>query len=240
MKPLVISAVIAIPLLAAVIFRREIIQAAHQSSIILCGESTIASRLAECGAAARTRMQPHFEQAGIDYPPARVLMVGLKQDRRLELYAAKEDKQWRLIKSYPVMGASGTLGPKLREGDLQVPEGFYRIESLNPNSRFHLSLRLNYPNEFDRARAAEEGRTNLGGDIMIHGGSASVGCLAMGDPAIEELFVLAADAGPDSVEVVLSPVDFRKQGQAALNPQSAWLDWLYQHLEAKLKEALGS
>src|SRR5688572_4306783 len=102
MKPLVISAVIAIPLLAAVIFRREIIQAAHQSSsIILCGESTIASRLAECGAAARARMQPHFEQAGIDYPPARVLMVGLKQDRRLELYAAKEDKQWRLIKSYP-------------------------------------------------------------------------------------------------------------------------------------------
>jgi murein L,D-transpeptidase YafK len=99
----------------------------------------------------------------------------------------------------------------LRKGDGQVPEGIYRIESLNPNSRYHLSLRVSYPNEFDRARAKREQRTNPGGDIMIHGGAASIGCLAMGDEAAEELFVLAALTGIRNITVVLSPVDFRKR-----------------------------
>src|SRR5690606_33287906 len=102
---------------------------------------------------------------------------------------------WVAVHQYPVLAASGQAGPKLREGDRQVPEGFYAIESLHPNSRFHLALRVNYPNQSDRQRAAEDGRTNLGGDIMIHGSNASVGCLAMGDPAAEDLFVLVADVG---------------------------------------------
>jgi hypothetical protein len=108
------------------------------------------------------------------------------------------------------LAASGELGPKLKEGDRQVPEGLYGIESLNPNSRFHLSMRINYPNEYDRAKAAAEGRTQLGGDIMIHGSLASIGCLAMGDPVSEELFVLMADSGWIGVPVIISPVDFRQ------------------------------
>src|SRR5690606_4961 len=98
----------------------------------------------------------------------------------------------RFVRALPVLAASGRVGPKLQYGDYQVPEGFYRIEALNPNSRFHLALRVNYPNAFDRAEAAREGRTHLGGDIMIHGSNASVGCLAMGDVVSEDLFVLAA------------------------------------------------
>ena len=75
------------------------------------------------------------------------------------------------------------------EGDKQVPEGFYRIELLNPNSRYHLSLRVNYPNADDIERAREDRRDllNLGGDIMIHGGAESIGCIAIGNPAIEHL-----------------------------------------------------
>ena len=69
---------------------------------------------------------------------------------------------------YPILAASGVLGPKLREGDKQVPEGIYGAEALNPNSKFHLSIRLNYPNTFDRRMAQSDGRTQLGGDIMIH------------------------------------------------------------------------
>jgi murein L,D-transpeptidase YafK len=65
--------------------------------------------------------------------------------------------------------ASGGLGPKLGAGDRQGPERIYAIESLNPNSLFHLSMRLNYPNEFDQMRAKQDGRSDLGGDIMIHG-----------------------------------------------------------------------
>ena len=90
-----------------------------------------------------------------------------------------------------------------------MPEGLYAIESLNPMSRFHLALRVAYPNAFDRARAAEEGRTDLGGDIMVHGSDVSVGCLAMGDEAAEELFVLAALVGVENVRILIAPYDLR-------------------------------
>ena len=111
---------------------------------------TIDDRLAEFGRAVRTRLTPLFADSGVPYPPSRMTLIGLKQERELQLYAAGPDGPYKLIRSYPILAASGTLGPKLREGDMQVPEGLYRIESLNPNSRFHLSLRVSYPNAFDR------------------------------------------------------------------------------------------
>lgn len=188
----------------------------------LKGRFTIEQRVQRHGEAAHARMAPYFERAGVAYPPATVILVGLKQEKRLELYAGDDPNRLRFIRDYPILAASGTAGPKLRRGDRQVPEGIYRIESLNPNSNFHLSLRVEYPNAFDRMIAQEEGRADLGSDIMIHGGSASVGCLAMGDPAIEELFVLAAQSGLDALTVILCPNDLRfhppphevlKQGQ---------------------------
>jgi murein L,D-transpeptidase YafK len=125
----------------------------------------------------------------------------------------------------------------LREGDDQVPEGIYPIESLNPNSTFHLSLRVGYPNSFDRDQAGKDGRTKLGGDIMIHGSFVSAGCLAMGDEAVEDLFVLAADTGLKNLEVIISPVDFRV-GKAVPPPTSlpAWSNRLYDGIKAKLVE----
>jgi len=106
---------------------------------------------------------------------------------------------------------------------------------LNPNSRYHLSLRIGYPNEFDRAQAAREGRTKLGGDIMIHGGAVSIGCLAMGDEAVEDLFVLAADAGIKNITVILAPVDFRAGNplsESAKLPE--WTGPLYQEITTRL------
>lgn len=207
----------------------------------LSGPRTIEDRLRAYGPKARTRIQPHFARAGVQYPPARITLVGLKRDRRLLVYAAASTSDparsgWRLIREYPILGASGELGPKLREGDRQVPEGIYGVESLNPNSRFHLSLRIGYPNEFDRQRAADEGRDRLGGDIMIHGGSASIGCLAMGDPAAEELFTLAADCGLANIEVILTPVDLRTEPAPASDDKShpAWLPQLHEQIAAAL------
>lgn len=140
------------------------------------------------------------------------MLVAFKEERRLEVWAfEQQQKRLALLKTYPILAASGTAGPKTREGDRQVPEGEYKIESLNPNSLYHLALRLNYPNEDDLEAAKSEGRTNLGGDIMIHGSNTSVGCLAMGDPAIEELFVLAADTGLDKVSVLVAPWDFSRR-----------------------------
>jgi hypothetical protein len=176
---------------------------------------TVEDRLVEFGAPARERWRVRFAAVGASYPPSEVAFLALKEERVLEVYAPVEGAStaWRRIAAFPIIGASGDAGPKLREGDLQVPEGIYRVESLHPNSLFHAALRLDYPNEFDRSMASRDGRTDqgapLGGDIMIHGRDQSVGCLAMGDPAIEELFTLAADAGTDVVRVVIAPWDLR-------------------------------
>ena len=199
------------------------------------GPATVEDRVAEHGVAARSRLAPYFEAAGVPYPPARLVLAGFKQEKVLELYASDASGSLRFIRSYLVLAASGQLGPKLAEGDRQVPEGLYRIESLNPNSRFHLSLRVNYPNAFDLARAEEEGRRGLGGDIMIHGADVSVGCLAIGDPAIEELFVLVAEVGRDNVSVVLSPVDLRRSSlPSGLVPPRPWVAGLYEEVRAAL------
>src|SRR6185312_1007254 len=157
--------------------------------------ATIAERLTQYGPAARARLHPYFQKQNLEYPPSQIAFIGLKEEKILEVYARSGTNEFKRIHSYPILAASGRVGPKLREGDRQVPEGIYGIESLNPNSRFHLSLRVDYPNAFDREQAARESRTNLGGDIMIHGSAVSVGCLAMGDEAAEDLFVLAADTG---------------------------------------------
>ncbi len=160
-------------------------------------------------AEAEARLAAGFAAREVAYPPRAVTLIALKSEARLELWADAGDG-WRFVRSYLVQAASGRLGPKLREGDHQVPEGVYRIDALNPESRYHLSLRLDYPSAFDRARAGEDGRTRLGGDIMIHGGSVSDGCLPVGDREVEELFALTARIGTEHVEVVISPADLRR------------------------------
>lgn len=201
----------------------------------LNGMKTVGQRVAEFGPAVRQRLAPDFQRIGIAYPPKSVVLVGLKEEGLLEVWASGGEAKLKLLKTYPILGASGKLGPKLREGDRQVPEGLYQIESLNPNSLYHLSLRVNYPNDFDRARGKEDGRQNLGGDIMIHGSTASVGCLAMGDPASEELFVLAAETGIRNLRVILSPVDFRKRDLPAdMPPVPGWTHEVYTAIRGEL------
>jgi len=199
--------------------------------------ATVEERLAQYGAAARARLRPTFEAAGVAYPPARIVLVGLKAEQRLELYAAERNEKLRYLRGYSVLAASGMLGPKLRAGDEQVPEGLYRISGLNPNSQYHLSLRIDYPNAHDRGRAEAEGRTNLGSDIMIHGDAVSLGCLAVGDPAAEELFVLAAETGIRNIRVVLSPIDFRRSSWPSfLSHSRPWVPELYDEIRAALAE----
>lgn len=195
---------------------------------------TVADVVARHGPAAEQRLLPYFRAAGIPYPPRSISLVGLKAEQRLELWASNGARRW-LVRSYPVLKASGTSGPKLRQGDGQVPEGVYRIAGLNPNSRYHLSLQLDYPNAFDRRQAQREGRTGLGGDIFIHGKAVSIGCLAMGDAAIEELFVLVSRVGKDRVSVLLAPRDFRRAPAVADPALPAWVNELYAALDRELR-----
>jgi len=176
---------------------------------IIKGRKTVEERVAQYGDVVRSRLARDFEAVGVTYPPAQIVLVGLKWEGTLEVWVRDDEGAFKRLKTYPILCASGTLGPKLMAGDEQVPEGIYRVESLNPNSLFHLSLRLDYPNDFDKEKARLDGREDLGGDIMIHGSDRSVGCLAMGDEAAEDLFILAAETGIENVSVIISPMDFR-------------------------------
>lgn len=194
---------------------------------------TVADRVAQYGFEVRERLEPAFARSGVAYPPASLTIVVLKKEKRLELYAG-DGGESKMIKAYPILAASGELGPKLREGDYQVPEGIYRIESLNPNSLYHLALRVNYPNDFDREQARADGRTRLGGDIMIHGNRVSIGCVAIGDEAAEEIFVLAAKTGPANIRAIFSPVDFRRASAPSTQGLPAWTAGLYAGIRGEL------
>lgn len=206
-------------------------------SNVFCGSSktySVEDRVKQFGGIVEKRMMPYFTKAGISYPPREMAILAFKDTDLLEVYAKEKGGKWKFIRSYPILAASGKLGPKLKEGDNQVPEGVYRMELLNPMSRFHLSIRVNYPNEFDRKKGKEDGRRNLGGDIMIHGNRVSIGCLAMGDEAAEDLFVMAAFARKERLPILISPTDFRKKG--AKNPvnQPPWIGEVYDALRKEL------
>jgi len=190
--------------------------------------------LAHYGPAARARMKPYFDRAKVAYPPQRLALLIFKREKRLSVWAGGSSGGWRFVRAYPILAASGTSGPKLREGDYQVPEGLYRIEVLNPASSYHLSMRVGYPNAADRKQAAIDHRTRLGGDIYIHGKNLSIGCVAIGDTAIEELFTLVADTGTPKVQLILSPNDLRVASAPITQTTPLWIVQLYQTIAAAL------
>ena len=203
----------------------------------LTPKASVDDRLRSYEHAARQRLSPALQAKGFSYPLKRLTLLAIKDASLLQLFAHDGSGRAIHIKDYRVLAESGTLGPKLREGDGQIPEGIYAINFLNPNSLYHLSLRLNYPNEFDQKMAKRDGRTQLGGDIMIHGKNVSIGCIAIGDPGIEEVFCLAARAGIQNIKVIIVPIDWRTKpfdDKAIKGP--VWLPELYARLKAELDQ----
>jgi murein L,D-transpeptidase YafK len=119
-----------------------------------------------------------------------ILIRAYKKESEMEVWKRGSDGKYALLKTYPICRWSGQLGPKTREGDRQVPEGFYTVTpaQMNPNSAYYLSFDTGYPNNFDRSL----GRG--GGDIMVHGSCSSRGCFAMTDQNIAEIYAIARDA----------------------------------------------
>ena len=117
---------------------------------------------------------------------APIFIRAFKEERELELWVQKGET-FTLFRKYHVAGISGEAGPKLRQGDGQIPEGFYFVTpgQMNPQSNFHLSFNIGYPNQYDRLHE------RTGDFIMVHGSDVSVGCLAMTDEKIEEIYTLA-------------------------------------------------
>ena len=154
--------------------------------------------IAAAGKQADRRMQDLGLQSG-----ASIYIRIFKEESEIELWMQRSET-WVLMESWPICRWSGKLGPKLKEGDRQAPEGFYEagLSSLNPNSRYHLSFNLGFPNRLDRFH----GRT--GSFLMVHGGCSSIGCYAVTDPAIEVIYRLVEAAlrnGQKSVPVHIFP-----------------------------------
>lgn len=143
---------------------------------------------------AAAKVQPNLEKCltsmGLFFGDP-VYLRAFKSEKMLELFVRhRTTKKYMLFRTYRIVAMSGELGPKLAEGDHQVPEGFYTVQptAMNPKSRYHLSFNIGYPNIFD----LEHQRT--GSAIMVHGNQVSAGCLAMTDEKIEEIYTLCAAA----------------------------------------------
>ncbi|HEX6307648.1 MAG TPA: L,D-transpeptidase family protein [Longimicrobiales bacterium] len=150
-------------------------------------------RVLDARIATRFRIKQLFDERGIRYPAAEVFIRIFKRERALELWVRPDgNADFELLKSYDICALAGELGPKRRQGDSQVPEGFYAIDFFNPQSDYHLSLHVDYPNVRDRMEGHQG--LSLGGEIYIHGGCSSDGCLAVTDDGIKELYWIAVEA----------------------------------------------
>ena len=132
-----------------------------------------------------------FADAGVAFPPKQLLLRAYKKELELEVWASSTARgELTHVTTYGICAGSGKLGPKRQEGDYQVPEGFYKIQYLWPQSSYYLSMKVSYPNHSDKILTTN--KQWPGSDIMIHGACASIGCLAMSDERIQELWAIAS------------------------------------------------
>jgi len=159
-------------------------------------------------------IQSQLKKMGLTHSKLKLYIIAYKNEKEMCIFVSNSNKEYKLFKKYSVCAQSGNLGPKFKSGDNQTPEGFYLIDRFNPSSSFLLSLGLNYPNKADKIRS---NAADLGGDIFIHGNCVSIGCLAMTDAQINEIYlltVLAKNAGQNSIPVVISPFKFQNNKPA--------------------------
>jgi hypothetical protein len=209
---------------------------AHAMAPKLNWDQAVERAIKRYGLRVEPQLKSFFSKAGVSYPPRDVALLAFKSEKNVELWAKDSNNNWKHIHNYPLTGFSGQLGPKLRENDKQIPEGVYRLTNFNPFSSMHLSMMINYPNNFDRQKGYQDGRKQLGNNIFIHGKNLSVGCLAVGDIAIDQLFILARRVGLNHIQVIIAPNDMRhKKPSTSTFAQPRWLPELYKQIAESLK-----
>ena len=166
-------------------------------------------RTAEARNTIQDSLKKQFEKQNLTWPPQAIYLRSFKYERQLEVWVKSDIKQpYKLLKTYKVCQQSGSTGPKRVEGDYQVPEGFYYINEFNPNSNYHLSLGLNYPNASDKILSDQ---SRPGSAIYIHGDCVSTGCIPITDAPIEELYFLASSVktqGQEFIPVHVFPIRY--------------------------------
>lgn len=170
----------------------------------------------------RSQLAADLHSAGLALGNAAFIRI-FKQEKRLEVWMEGGSKKFALFRAYDICNYSGRLGPKLREGDAQAPEGFYRVgrQQLNPNSRHHLAFDLGFPNAYDQSL------DRTGSALMVHGGCSSVGCYAMGDPNVDQIYAIVEAAllgGQEAVDIQALPFVLSEAAMARLEPQP-WLNF---------------
>jgi L,D-transpeptidase catalytic domain len=205
----------------------------HNIRSILTRQKTVASVVDQL----RTKRGGEFLKSYPDLPAIKeILLVAIKKSRRLEVWTRSGDEEvFQYRKTYPFTGSSGVLGPKRKSGDRQIPEGIYEIVGLNPNSREHLSIKVGYPNTTDREFAKKENRSELGGDIFIHGNNTSIGCIPIGNRNIEELFFVVAAVGYAKTRIVIMPVDFRQRRHRSHRGKDAYQKQVYRRIRDEIR-----
>ncbi|MBA4853571.1 murein L,D-transpeptidase family protein [Emticicia sp. BO119] len=148
-----------------------------------------------------------------------LFLRAFKTEKQLEVWAKNKNQGiFTLIKTYKFCKSSGELGPKRREGDNRIPEGFYQVNNFNPQSTYHLSFKINYPNKSDMIFGDKK---HPGNDIYIHGKCVTIGCIPLGDNNIEELYLLAAKARSSGgvIHVHIFPANLKKAAYAKLQSE---------------------
>ncbi len=151
-------------------------------------------------------VKEYFRENKLDYSGFQLFLRVFKKEQNLEVWIKEKGKEeFVLLHTYSFCSTSGTLGPKRKEGDLQIPEGIYHINHFNPVSNFHLSLGVNYPNASDKILSDKQ---HPGGSIYIHGNCVTIGCIPITDDKIKELYVLAVEVknnGQEKIPIHIFP-----------------------------------
>lgn len=168
----------------------------------------------------KNSLEENFKKVNVKKEKVNIFLEAFKAERELNLWIKNErEDKYQLFRSYPFAGFSGTLGPKRKEGDRQIPEGYYHINRFNPKSKFYLSLGINYPNEDDLKYADKE---QPGSDIFIHGSTQTVGCIPITDKKIRELYLIATwatEAGQSQIPVHIYPFKKTTENYAKYSKQ---------------------
>ena len=187
--------------------------------VMLLGAAPEPPRVKDARRLKQSLVEKRYADAGVSYPPRELYLRAFKADRTLEVWAGDGKSALTLIHTYAICAVSGTVGPKRMEGDGQIPEGFYDVAGFNPQSSYHLALKVSYPNASDVALGSTG---HLGGDIMIHGNCVTIGCLPLQDGPIEEVYLQALDArahGAAKIPVHIFPARMTAENWKALK---AW------------------
>jgi murein L,D-transpeptidase YafK len=180
------------------------------------------SRVKQAYAEKETIVRQYLKGKNVSGTRFQLFMRAFKREEELEIWVKeKNDDAFTLLHTFDFCTTSGTLGPKRKEGDLQIPEGIYNINHFNPQSNFHLSLGLNYPNASDKILSDKQ---HPGGSIYIHGNCVTIGCIPITDDKIKELYILAVEAkdhGQEKIPVHIFPTRLTSDGISFLKTSAS-------------------